>query len=279
MEDLVAAALEYAGRWRWRVIPLHTNHAGRCTCGRASCHTPAKHPRLKGWPAQATTDPQVIAQWWSWWPEANVGIATGAGLLVPDIDGDVGAESLAALEREYGLLPDTPRSITGGGGYHYLLRADVPIRNAVGLRPGVDIRADGALIVAPPSLHISGRRYCWDVTADPAVVPVAPAPRWLLDLVCTTAKARAASTTPGSELHLVRGERNDRLYRLACGWRAKGIGRTALLEMLQVVNRHHADPPLLDDELEKIATSAAKHDPAVDVAIDALDALLAHGKE
>src|SRR5689334_11740367 len=117
---LINAALHYARRG-WRVLPLHTIRPdSRCTCGKACGRNAGKHPRLKDWPTLATTDADVIRRWWQWWRQANVGIATGAGLLVLDVDGDVGIESLAALERQHGLLPDTPRSLTGGGGVHYL---------------------------------------------------------------------------------------------------------------------------------------------------------------
>src|SRR5262245_36060570 len=99
---LVNAAVSYATKHRWRVIPVHTVRAGRCTCGRARCDTPGKHPRLKDWTRQATIDPQIITRWFGeWWPTSNVGVLTGlasGGLVVPDFDGDVGAESLADLQ-------------------------------------------------------------------------------------------------------------------------------------------------------------------------------------
>jgi hypothetical protein len=112
---LVNAAVSYATKFRWRVIPLHTMRAGRCTCGRARCNAPGKHSRLKNWTPQATTDPQIIGHWFGeWWPTSNVGVLTGlagADLVVLDVDGDVGDESLADLERRHGPLPDTPRSL------------------------------------------------------------------------------------------------------------------------------------------------------------------------
>ncbi len=51
------------------------------------CNT-GKKPLIKGWPKLATTDSNQIRHWWSKWPSANIGIATGeeSGLLVLDID-------------------------------------------------------------------------------------------------------------------------------------------------------------------------------------------------
>jgi hypothetical protein len=49
---------------------------------------------------------------------------------------------------------------TGGGGWH-LLYAPTGLGNRVGLLPGVDWRGHGGVIVAPPSIHASGRAYRW----------------------------------------------------------------------------------------------------------------------
>ena len=43
---------------------------------------------------------------------------------------------------------------------------------------GLDARADRAYIVAPPSVHPSGRTYAWRSRAE----PLAPAPVWLVQL-------------------------------------------------------------------------------------------------
>ena len=102
------AALSYASRG-WSVIPLHEPLAGGCTCDKPECDSVGKHPRL-GWKDRSSKDPLQIRSWWRRWPQANVGIVTGAvsgDLLVLDIDGDRGAESLLALEAKHGPLPET----------------------------------------------------------------------------------------------------------------------------------------------------------------------------
>jgi hypothetical protein len=270
-----AAVVNDAGtyvRRRWRVFPVHGVEDGRCTCRRPTCEHIGKHPRLRDWPRHATTDDAIIRRWWTSWPTANIAFATGAGVLVVDVDPRHGGDvTLAELEHQYGPLPDTARQVTGGGGVHYLLRVEGPVSNATNIRPGIDLRSDGGFIVVPPSQHESGRRYAWDLAAHPDETPLARAPRWLLDLIAVA--THRPVKTPGEELRLIPGERNDRLFRLACGWRRKGVGQAALRAMLDAVNRQHCVPPLDDPaELDRIAASAARYQPAreEDAATDAL---------
>ena len=53
---------------------------------------------------------------------------------------------------------------TGGDGEHFYFAAptDVSLKSGV-LAEGLDVKADGGYVIAPPSLHPSGRRYRWDV--------------------------------------------------------------------------------------------------------------------
>src|ERR1019366_7057017 len=94
--------------------------------------------------------------------------------------GHGGANSLAALEREHGALPVTLEAVTGGGGRHlYFRHPGWPVMNRVGLRAGLDLRGDGGCVVAPPSLHPSGRPYVWVARRSLDEVPLAPLPHWL----------------------------------------------------------------------------------------------------
>ena len=81
------AALEYAQRG-WHVLPLHSIRNGRCSCGKAECESPGKHPRTTSGLKDATTDPEQIRAWWETWPAANVGTRTGAeaGIFALDLD-------------------------------------------------------------------------------------------------------------------------------------------------------------------------------------------------
>ena len=158
------AALTYA-KEGWPVIPLR-----------------GKQPRTKHGVKDATKDEAQITEWWTRWPDANIGLATGrkSGRLVLDIDiknnkrGDV---SLQQLEEQYGPLPQTRKSVTASGGAHYvLLMPDVTVKSRNGVREGIDLLADGKYFVAPPST-INGTAYQWTETCD-----AAPCPSWVAEL-------------------------------------------------------------------------------------------------
>lgn len=99
-----------------------------------------------------------------------------------DLDGEDGGDSLRELELERGELPRTVSAATGAG-QHYYFKTELPIRNSAGkLAPGLDIRGDGGYVVAPSSLHPSGRAYTWDV--DPESVFRFSPPKMLIGSQC-----------------------------------------------------------------------------------------------
>jgi Bifunctional DNA primase/polymerase, N-terminal/CHC2 zinc finger len=158
-----------------------------------------KSPQLAvgvGWPSWEATEASVT-DWWRSHPDHNVGIRTGAGLVVLDVDSwDGGTETLAALEMEHGQLPVTPTVITGSGGRHLYFRGPARLRSR-NLRSrdlaGLELKARGAQVAAPPSIHPdTGREYVWIrplVEADLAELPA-----WLAELAGDG--PRAAGTHP-----------------------------------------------------------------------------------
>src|SRR4051794_12202449 len=118
--DVVTLALAYACKG-WPVLPIHSVFDGCCTCGDRSCRSPAKHPITPNGVKDASIDAAIIRRWMDETEnKANVGIATGNGLLVLDVDAKSGGlASLATWEEQFGKLPLTPTVLTGGGGRHY----------------------------------------------------------------------------------------------------------------------------------------------------------------
>lgn len=167
---MLSHALKYAERG-WQVFP---------------CRDKSKKPATRHGFKDATTDADTIRRWWSGSPNKNLAIVTGAvsGLVVIDIDPRHGGdETLSDWMAEHGDLPPTPKVATGGGGFHLYFKhpADctVPCRPNV-FGSGVDIKADGGYVLAPPSVHPSGEPYRWEVARNR--VPLVEMPRSLLDV-------------------------------------------------------------------------------------------------
>lgn len=254
-------ALRYAF-FRWRVLPLHGIVRGRCTCGKANCESAGKHPLTVNGVKDASSDPDVIRAWWRRGPAANVGIATGGGLVVLDVDPRHGGlDSLKAIQQEHGPLPVTVTVTTGGGGYHFYFTGRAG--NKVGLRPGLDLRGEGGYVVAPPSLHLSGRRYEWVTGRAPQDLPLAPLPPWLLPGNATTAEAstpRAISSTQWQKLlagPVPEGRRNDTLTRLTGHLLRRGVNPFLALELVLAFNQARCDPPLPEQEVVNLVNSVA----------------------
>lgn len=263
---MLDAVLDY-GRRGWPVLPLHTVKRQRCTCGAPSCNSCGKHPRIKAWLQRATTDATIIRQWWRRWPDANVGIVTGArsGIVAIDVDPRNGGEnSLDELERQYGELPDTVEAITGGGGRHLLFQhpgGNGRLNNSTGkLGPGLDVKADGGFIVVEPSLHGSGRPYAWELSHHPDEMQPAPLPSWLLRRL--TVRDTSAPTPDDGEHRIPEGQRNDTLTRMAGAMRRQKIPKSAARKALHEVNRTDCDPPLELAEVDGIVDSVWRNYPA-----------------
>ena len=106
------------------LIPIAWPEAGGCGCGKPGCRAIGKHPLIGDWPNKWTQDINQIDQWLKRWPKMNVGIVTGypSGVVVLDVDGPEGEESLRQLEEKYGPLPETWEVVTGGGGRHIFFK-------------------------------------------------------------------------------------------------------------------------------------------------------------
>ncbi len=205
---------------------------------------------------------EEIHQWWQQYPNANIGIVTGkiSGVVVIDLDldKDGGNESGAKIYEQ--VLTDLIVK-TGRGGYHLYYRypEDVDyISNRVGLLPGVDVRADGGYVVAPPSAHSSGRLYEWIRRGEPRELPPhlvglltsytpvgrdgeEDSPKWLSDLLAGVGE----------------GQRNDVCARL-CGYLiGKGMPKDVVLAIVRQWNEKNR-PPLPDHEIAATVESVRK---------------------
>lgn len=263
------AALEFAQRG-WAVFPLAIGQK-----------VPPKGSR--GF-LDATTNTEEVKK--AWGPVAyNVGLATGArsGVFVLDIDPRHGGDKvLLALQQRWGRLPVTPTVGTGGGGYQFYFKHAAGLgsgANKIGLEfavakdqrgkpiSGIDTRGDGGYVVAPPSLHPSGKHYAWYNGRGPAV-GLAEVPDWLLEEIRRgdgggdrvgggvggrPDKFRALFAEGAGE-----GSRNDSLTRMA-GYFLR-IGRldpALVVDILWLWNLARIVPPMERSEFERTVNSVA----------------------
>jgi hypothetical protein len=243
------SALAYAARG-WSVIPMQP-------CG--------KRP-LVAWREyqQRIAGQDEIARWFRRWPDANVGVVTGriSGIVVVDVDARHGGpDSVAAAEARHGPLQATVESATGGGGRHLCYVHPGPaMSNRVAMLPGVDLRGDGGCIVAPPSVHPSGRRYAWVAGRGPGDVALAPLPPHFGG---AGVASRALGHAHGHWRRLVRegigeGARNNTIASLSGHLLRRGVDADVVCELLLAWNRSHCRPPLADAEVVRVVESIAR---------------------
>jgi len=194
-------ALAYAARG-WPVVTVWQARNGVCSCPKGPrCKAPGKHPRARHGILAATTDRKTIRGWK--WDAANVGIVTGArsGLVVLDIDrrnGIDGMGTLKELNDKLGRLPPCPMQATGGDGLHLLFQhPGWSVPNIQGWAPNVDIKADGGMVLVPPSIHPTGQPYVWEISPDEVPPPTLP-DSWLQWLPKGSTEAQKAQESAES---------------------------------------------------------------------------------
>ena len=190
VRDFLAYALGYGPKLGFRVIPLRPGK---------------KTPMLVDWPKKATWDETQIREWWGKWPDANIGILTGryrdGYFCVLDFDPRNGGDWWDAMGED--ILPATWVVHTPSGGRHFYYKTAELLRCAK-LPDGVDLKADGGYVVAPPSdlLDKEGK----------------PKGEWVWDVECTEKKGEMGDLPSGALAKLQsRGAQNGAGYGLSNG--------------------------------------------------------------
>jgi hypothetical protein len=196
----------------------------------------------------------------------NIGVITGSisRLVVFDIDAGDAHDPWDVFNDLAGANPATPIVITPRGLHIWCAHPiDFSVPNATRLNDTViDVRGDGGLVIAPPSVHPSGDRYRFDDVLG-LETPLAPIPEKLLALVRSTVERSSAGVTnEGWTRHLGReistGERNDTLASVAGGLVGRGLKPEEALGVLEIVNEARCRPPLDQGELGRIVVSITR---------------------
>lgn len=231
-----------------------------------------KVPLTRNGCKDATTDAAQIKSWWQKYPNANIGLATGAVsqnvfVIDLDIDEDRGIDGYHSLEdwqREHGDFPETWTAITGRGGYHLYYRGNGKIKNRAGIIDGVDIRGNGGYVVAPPSIHKNGNRYEWEYSPDE--FELAKADNNVMYFLNHDDHRQSASFTMPNIVSA--GQRNQMLFRFACMMQAKGASDQSVFAATMAENESSCSPPLTEQEVRIIVSSATKYDKGKPIHID-----------
>jgi predicted P-loop ATPase len=190
LTDLFNQLRDYQVRG-YSVLPIFGIKDGHCLCpdGPRCSRSSGKHPHRGLAPngsKNSTTDESQLRDFVKRNIGGNWAIATGMPMLeggylgVLDVDiRNGGDESLADLESKFGKLPDTPRMLSGGGGYHFYFRTMSPLACRL-VAPGLDFKGTGGYVLTDPSNHLLGT-YVWDCGAHISDVPLADIPKWLIE--------------------------------------------------------------------------------------------------
>lgn len=221
----------------------------------------------------ASRDPRQLDAWWGrngMDPFANIGIVPGQGVLVLDVDvknGVDGVRSLMEWEDLTGVrLPLAPRVQTPSGGQHLFFSTDEHSPSPAGWQPGVDIRANGAMVAAPPSRRQIRGRLGNDATFQPyrlvagsfKRLPKAP-DALVADIRANGGRFRtgggsssqtASSLPPSADLMrdgFRLGERDDGFHKLAWRlwrqhWPHEDLIRDVMYAVWLNTDQQHGDP-------------------------------------
>ncbi len=204
----------------------------------------------------ATNDLEKCKEWSDEPQSHNVGIATGtkSNLAVIDIDPkNGGLESLEKMKSQYGFNPEnTPTVVTGSGGFHFYYDCPYPIGSRNGILPGVDIKADGGYVVAPPSIHPNGKAYTF-LDENTHLAQRKPFPMKVIDEINLSKLENGRPDADGGTIK--EGGRHDHLVSLGGKLRGRGFDKEAIAEALHAENASYCNPPVDIGEVDRIVAS------------------------
>ena len=237
----------------WKILPVYGAEIDLCLCGNPDCGHPGKHPMTPNGFKNASTEIEQIQKWHNEYPRANWAVATGAesDVVVLDVDPDKDGEKTI----NNFPIHDTPCSKTGGGGIHYYFsypghKIDTTVER---IGKGVDVRADGGYAILPPSKHISGIKYSWQI--KPNDMDLAPTPDWLIK---RNKKVKVKLTDKSDSEKIPDGRRNETMTSIAGTLKNRGLSTEAIRNALIGINEVECDPPLPEGDIQAMVKSSTK---------------------
>jgi hypothetical protein len=191
---MLDAALALAAKFGWKIFPARMENGRKWSWRSAQFD-----PNGQNW--GMTNDPKQLAAYYKnrkWGHKAGIGIPTGTDNRIFIVETDTkeghdvdGASSLKKLEAEHSPLPETLMAESPSGSLHRYFNnpPGVKVKNSASeIAPGVDVRGEGGMVVAPPSVRDDGV-YKWLNEGT----PIADAPEWLIELIKADDRPRKAN--------------------------------------------------------------------------------------
>jgi len=245
---MINHALEYLNDYNFSVIPVRGD----------------KKPLIK-WEEYQKRKPTIdeVKTWWTKYPNAMIGIVCGkiSGILGIDIDSETGKEEIEKFLPEFLEIPvaETPSK-----GQHLYLEyppGNGRIGPVVGLFSGVDVRAEGSYLVAPPSVNLKGIAYRWIVPLSKKC-PLPATPSLLIKLIkdnnaLKTGKIgendvclnpQTSTTSTKFYISLDEGNRDETFFHVANTLIKGGESEENVSKILEYLN-NSSNPPFPEKEL------------------------------
>ncbi len=234
----------------------------------------SKTPCIHSWKKYQSQLPttEEVKQWFTDNPDANIGIVTGkvSNLVVIDLDSEKAIETF----RQHNWFDECGVVKTSRGYHLYFQYPDFEVRNAVKIETDIDIRGEGGYVVAPPSIHESGKQYTWEkrsiLTQDPAKLPQAI----IQYLQNQNGKTASNNSQPAKDTlddiftkGCQEGKRHDAGIRIAGRYFNKGLNETEVLSIMHGWNAKNK-PPLPDQDIVQIVENISKHEKEKNSKID-----------
>lgn len=218
-----------------------------------------------------------LREWWGRTPEANVALVLGRGIWALDFDGE-GAEDLLSAARL--AVPVDAPIVETANGKHVYLAASIAIPNVIaalstnGGKPQIDVKGDGGYVMAPPSIHPSGKPYVWQNLEGNWPPPEADED--LLEFVLAKARQHASPNTAGDGADpdapkwltvalqgVGEGRRNETCARVAGYFLARGIARDVVMTLMAQWGQR-CTPAMSPAEIETCVRSIAQRESTRD---------------
>jgi hypothetical protein len=218
---MINTAMAYRDRFGYSVIPVKPMD---------------KVPNLINWKPfveRHATD-EEISEWFTKWPDANLGIVTGAISGVSVIDIDTPEAETALFE----IIPDsivTVMETTPRGGKHMFFKYDPRITsNSSQCIEHVDTKSDGGMVVVAPSKRKEGK-YAWIEGLKPSQIKeLATFPEAYIALLKSKPLKVKGADQPAVTEMFSNGRRDEDLFHTAL---QLAKSHTPEVEIFQILER------------------------------------------